>query len=324
MTYRQPGPYGQQPTPDTRQRGPYGQQPGPYGRQPGPYIQRPGPYGQRPESLIDRLFPEPLAVKVPKITALFWVVKVLTTAGGEATSGFLALGNWTVGGIVEVALLVIGLTWQFRSRHYVTVAYWFLAYAIATFGTGIADGMHVLVGIPYAGTTVLWAVVLAAIFWLWHRSEGTLSIHSIVTRRRESFYWATVFATFALGTSVGDFTATELHLGYLAAGITFGIVIMIPGVLWSGLNVNSVFCFWFAYVLTRPLGASFADYFSKPHKLTGIGFGYGPTAGIATILVASLVAYLAISRSDMQASEELTPGGGPEAGRPRDHRRVSY
>lgn len=283
-----------------------------------------GTHGYQPESPVRRLFPEPVAVKVPQITALFWVVKILTTAGGEATSGFLALGNWTVGGIAEVAFLVIGLIWQFRTRRYQTVAYWFLAYAIATAGTGIADGLHVLVGIPYAGTTVLWALVLAAIFWLWHRSEGTLSIHSIISRRRESFYWATVFATFALGTAVGDFTATELHLGYLSAGIAFGIIILIPLVLWSRLHVNSVFCFWFAYVLTRPLGASFADYFSKPHKISGADFGYGPTAAVAAILVIILVGYLAISGRDTQRPEEVVPGGGPGAGRPRDHRRVSY
>jgi uncharacterized membrane-anchored protein len=283
-----------------------------------------GTRGHQPEGSIRRLFPEPLGAKVPQITALFWVVKILTTAGGEATSGFLALGNWTVGGSTEVALLAIGLIWQFSIRRYQTVAYWFLAYAIATFGTGVADGLHVLIGIPYEGTTVLWALVLAVILWSWYRSEGTLSIHSIVTRRRECFYWATVFATFALGTAVGDFTATVLGLGYLSAGITFGVVILVPLVLWSGLKVNSVFCFWFAYVLTRPLGASFADYASKPPKISGAGFGYGPSAAVAAILVAVLVGYLAISRTDVQREGEPVPGGGPDAGRPRDHRRVSY
>jgi uncharacterized membrane-anchored protein len=285
---------------------------------------QPGARGYQAEGADRRFFAQPLAVKVPEITALFWVIKILTTAGGEALSGTLALGNWTVGGIAEVAFLAVGLIWQFRTRRYMAVAYWFLAYAIATCGTGISDGLHVLVGIPYAGTTTLWAVVLAVTLWLWYRVEGTLSIHSIITRRRECFYWTTVFATFALGTALGDFTATELHLGYLSAGIAFGIIILIPLVLWSGLDVNSVFCFWFAYVLTRPLGASFADYFSKPHKDSGAGFGYAPTATVAAVLVVILVSYLAISRSDIQRPEELVPGGGPEAGRPRDHRRVSY
>jgi uncharacterized membrane-anchored protein len=270
------------------------------------------------------MFPEPLAVKVPEITALFWVIKILTTAGGEAFSDYLSLHNRMIGGVIEAGIFAIALFWQFRTRRYTAAAYWLLAYSIAIFGTGIADAMHLFIGIPYAGTSLMWAIVLAIILWVWHRNEGTLSIHSIVTRRRELFYWATVFATFALGTAVGDYTAVALHLGYLASGVAFGIVILIPLVLWSGLNVNSVFCFWFAYVLTRPLGASFADWVDKPRHMHGLNFGDGQTAAVIALLVAAAVTYLAISRSDIQRPEELVPGGGPEAGRPRDHRRVSY
>ncbi len=190
--------------------------------------------------------------------------------------------------------------WQFSTRRYKAAAYWFLAYAIAIFGTGVSDALHLFVGIPYAGTTALWAIVLALVFWLWYRSEHTLSIHSIFTTRREIYYWCVVFATFALGTALGDFTATAVHLGYLASGIMFGVVILIPAVAWRGFGLNAVVAFWFAYVVTRPLGASFADYVSKPHSLSGINFGDGPTALIATILVAILVGYLAVARTDIQ------------------------
>jgi uncharacterized membrane-anchored protein len=245
---------------------------------------------------------EPVAAKVPEITLLFWVIKIITTAGGEATSDYLALdlGSRLIAGCIEAGILVIGLVWQFSTRRYKAAAYWFLAYAIAIFGTGVSDALHLFVGIPYAGTTALWAVVLALVFWLWYRSEHTLSIHSIVTTRRETYYWTVVFATFALGTALGDFTATALHLGYLASGIMFGVVILIPAVAWSGFRLNAVVAFWFAYVVTRPLGASFADYVSKPHSISGINFGDGPTALVATILVAILVGYLAVSRTDIQ------------------------
>jgi uncharacterized membrane-anchored protein len=247
-------------------------------------------------------FAEPVAAKVPEITFLFWVIKILTTAGGEATSDYLALdlGSRFVAGCIEAGILVIGLVWQFRTRRYKAAAYWFLAYAIAIFGTGVSDALHLFVGIPYAGTTALWAIVLALVFWLWYRSEHTLSIHSIFTTRREIYYWCVVFSTFALGTALGDFTATAAHLGYLASGIMFGVVILIPAVLWRGFRLNAVVAFWFAYVVTRPLGASFADYVSKPHSLSGINFGDGPTALIATILVAVLVSYLAVARNDIQ------------------------
>jgi uncharacterized membrane-anchored protein len=175
-----------------------------------------------------------------------------------------------------------------------------LAYAIAIFGTGVSDFLHLDVGIPYAGTTILWAVVLIAVFWVWHHSEGTLSIHSITTRRREVFYWATVFATFALGTALGDFTATALGLGYLASGILFGVIILIPALARWRLGLNGVAAFWFAYVVTRPLGASFADYISKARDLSGIGFGDGQTALVFTAAVVVLVSYLTIARPDIQ------------------------
>ena len=247
-------------------------------------------------------FPEPLAAKVPEITFLFWVVKILTTAGGEATSDYFALdlGSRLEAGVIEAGIFIVALVWQFRTRRYTAFAYWFLAYAIAIFGTGIADAMHLFLKIPYSGTTVLWAVVLALVFWLWYRSEHTLSIHSVYTQRREIYYWCVVFATFAEGTALGDYTAVALHLGFLASGVMFFFIILIPAVAWSGFKLNSVVAFWFAYVVTRPLGASFADYFGKPHSLSGANYGEGPVALYTTIIVFILVAYLAVTRHDIQ------------------------
>jgi uncharacterized membrane-anchored protein len=253
-----------------------------------------------------RLVPEPFAAKVPEVTLWFWIIKILTTAGGEATSDSLrVLGNVKGGGI-EVGLFLLGVVLQFRTRRYTAIPYWFLAYAIAVFGTGVSDFLHLDVGIPYSGTTALWAVILAAIFLVWYASERTLSIHSIVTTRRELFYWATVFATFALGTALGDFTATALGLGYLASGILFAVVILVPAVAWRWFGMNAVAAFWFAYVVTRPLGASFADYFSKPHSLSGMNLGDAQTAAVITAAMVVLVGYLAVVRTDIQPS----PDGG--------------
>lgn len=256
----------------------------------------------------------PMAVKVPEVTFLFWVIKLLTTAGGEATSDYLALHGYVLAGVVEVAIFAVAVWLQFRTRRYVAAAYWFLALAIAIFGTGAADAMHLVVGIPYGGTTAFWAVVLAVVFWLWHRSEHTLSIHSIVTRRREMFYWATVFATFALGTALGDFTASVLHLGYLGSVVLFAAVIMIPAVAWSRFGANSVLCFWSAYVVTRPLGASLADYFSKPHAISGLNYGDGPVAVLVLAMIAALVGYTAVARYDIRQS--AAAAGLPDGRRP--------
>ena len=259
--------------------------------------------------MFGRLFPAPVASKVPEVIFLFWVVKILTTAGGEATSDYLkTYGNFGGGG-AEVGLIVIGLVLQFRTRRYKAFAYWFLAYAIATTGTGVADFLHLDAHIPYAGTTILWAVILAGVFWSWQRSEGTLSIHTITTQRREAFYWATVFATFALGTALGDFTASSLGIGYLASGVLFSVVILLPALARWQLALNSIAAFWMSYVVTRPLGASFADYISKPSSLTGIGFGDGPTAVLFAAAVFVLVSYLAIARPDIQPSVDAPARG---------------
>jgi uncharacterized membrane-anchored protein len=258
--------------------------------------------GQLP--LVGRFFPAPVAVKVPEIIFLFWVVKILTTAGGEVTSDWLKkYGNFGGGG-TEVALFVIALILQFATRRYRAFAYWFLAYAIAIAGTGLADFMHLDVHIPYAGTTLLWAVILAVVFWVWYRSEGTLSIHSITTQRREAFYWAVVFATFALGTALGDFTAASLNMGYFPSGVLFFVVILLPALAWSRFGLNSVAAFWMAYVVTRPLGASFSDWISKPSNLTGLAFGNGQTAIVFAVAVFVLVSYLAIARPDVQPSDD--------------------
>ncbi len=260
------------------------------------------PDGQLP--LVGKIFPTPIAVKVPEIIVLFWVVKILTTAGGEVTSDYLKkYGNFGGGG-TEVALFVIALVLQFATRRYRALAYWSLAYAIAIAGTGLSDFLHLDVHIPYAGTSLMWAVILAVVFWVWYRSEGTLSIHSITTQRREAFYWATVFVTFALGTALGDFTADSLKLGYLDSGFFFLGVFLLPAIGWRWLHVNSVGAFWAAYVVTRPLGASFSDWISKPVSITGLNFGNGRTAIVFAVVVVVLVLYLAVARPDVQTAAE--------------------
>jgi len=251
---------------------------------------------------------QPLAAKVPEVTALFWVIKISTTAAGEAISDMF-VSNKKVGVVVEVSMFCVALFLQFASRRYSAVTYWFLALAIATAGTGVADTMHLVFGMPYALTSLFWVLVLAAVFYLWDRSEHTLDIHSITTSRREKFYWSVVFATFALGTAVGDFAATTLGLGYLASALLFCGVILIPWAGWRFLRWNSIFAFWFAYVITRPVGASFADYFSKGHQLSGANFGDWQTALVMTSVVVILVAYTAKARYDIQSPDVEIAGG---------------
>ena len=258
------------------------------------------------------------ASKVPRITAYFWIIKVLTTAQGEATADYLdhRIDPFLAAAIAGLALIA-ALALQFRARQYQAWIYWLAADMVAIFGTMAADGLHVELGIPYAVSTTFFAVVLAAIFIVWYRTEKTLSIHSIRTPRREAFYWATVLATFALGTALGDLTATTLHLGYLASGIMFTLIIAIPGIGYRWLRLNAIVAFWFAYILTRPLGASYADWMGVPKIAGGLGFGRGPVALGLTIPIVALVAYLAVTRRDVEPAAASAPQAPPARGRHR-------
>jgi uncharacterized membrane-anchored protein len=243
---------------------------------------------------------EPIAAKVPEIGIVFWIIKVLTTGMGEAASDFLGNSNLILAGVIGVGGFGLALWLQLRVRRYIAVVYWFAVAMVAVFGTMVADALHVGLNLPYAGSTAVYAVALVAVLTLWYRREGTLSIHSITTRRREIYYWITVLATFALGTAAGDLTATSMHLGFFASGILFAAVIAVPAFGWM-FGLNPVVAFWFAYIVTRPLGASFADWMGKPHSIGGgLGRGDGTVTGVALIAIIALVTYVALTRNDIQ------------------------
>jgi len=257
---------------------------------------------------------EPLAAKVPEITVLFWVIKILTTGMGEAMSDFLGNLFVPLAAVVGVGGLWYALRRQLRARSYHAPTYWAAVAMVAVFGTMAADGVHDGAGIPYSVTTPLFALAVALIFFLWRRSEGTLSIHSITTRRREAYYWWAVLATFALGTAAGDLTAIQLHLGFLDSAYLFAAIIALPAIGWWRLRLNATVAFWSAYVVTRPLGASLADWLGKPHAQTGLGLGDGVVSGLALLVFLALVAYVAVSRRDVQRAE-------PAVARPHPHLR---
>jgi uncharacterized membrane-anchored protein len=240
------------------------------------------------------------STKVPMIIAFFWLTKVATTAMGESTSDSL---NGILGPAIAVPLMLIGLVWalrrQFRRDDYDAWTYWTVVVMVAIFGTSAADALHVGLGIAYVDATAFYAVVLGAIFFAWHRVEGTLSIHSIKTKRREAFYWATVLATFALGTACGDMTATTLHIGYFGSIWLFAGLIAIPWLGHRYLGLNAVLTFWMAYVLTRPLGASVADWLAVEPSRGGVGIGAGGSALILAALVLLAIWRLAKTKMDV-------------------------
>ncbi len=243
--------------------------------------------------------PTQLLRKVPEITALFWVAKLLTTALGESTSDYLV---FKINPYVAVTLggigLLIALFLQFRTRRYVAWVYWLAVAMVAVFGTMAADVVHIQFGVPYIVSTLLFAVVLTLIFAAWQKSEKTFSIHSITTERREVFYWLTVMATFALGTAAGDMTAVTLGLGYFSSGLLFIGLIAVPALARWLFDANETLTFWWAYILTRPLGASFADWAGKPHSVGGLAHGDGPVSFVLAILIILVVAYMTYSHRE--------------------------
>ncbi len=204
--------------------------------------------------------------------------------------------------------LVVALLLQLAVRRYIAWVYWFAVVMVAIFGTMVADVMHIVLGIPYEFSTAFFAVALAIIFVGWYVSERTLSIHSITTRRRELFYWATVMATFALGTATGDMTASTLGLGYLGSGVLFAALFALPALGYWLLGLNEILAFWFAYILTRPLGASFADWFGKPQSFSGLGLGTGQISLVLGALIIGFVGYLTVTHKDVPGAPTRVRG----------------
>ncbi len=244
--------------------------------------------------------------KVPEVTVYFWIIKLLTTGMGETTSGYLV---HRINPLIAVALGGIGLAaalaLQLRVRRYVAWIYWLAVVMVAIFGTMAADALHVGFGVPYLVSSAFFAGALAVIFVAWYAREKTLSIHSIDTRPRELFYWATVMATFALGTAAGDMTAFTLGLGFFSSGVLFAVVIAIPALAYRLVGLNAILAFWFAYIVTRPLGASFADWLGRPHSLGGLGLGTGLVSLGLAIVIIGFVGYLTVIRTDEAASPEV-------------------
>ena len=246
------------------------------------------------------------------MTVAFWITKGLTTGMGESSSDYLVhrlppVMAVTLGAIALVAAL--GL--QFAAQRYVPWVYWLAVAMVGVFGTMAADVLHVGLGVPYVVSTGFFAVSLAVVFALWYSTEKTLSIHSIYTTRREIFYWAAVMATFALGTAAGDMTAVTLHLGYFASGVMFAVVVAVPAVAHRWFGLNAILAFWFAYVATRPLGASFADWMGVSHARGGLDLGAGPVSLALAILIAGLVVYMTLSPTGKDVANSQSASQAP-------------
>jgi uncharacterized membrane-anchored protein len=253
--------------------------------------------------------------KVPEITLYFWVIKILCTTVGETAADLLnenlGLGLTNTTYIMAAALIAV-LVFQFRSRKYVPGIYWLAVVLISVVGTLFSDNLVDNLGVELQTTTIAFSVILACVFGAWYRSERTLSVHTIVTTRREAFYWLAILFTFALGTSAGDLVAEKLELGYLPSVGIFAGAIAIVALAHFRFKLNAILAFWIAYILTRPLGASIGDFLSQPTSETGLGLGTILTSVIFLSAILALVVYLTISKRDLIAVSNAEAQLGPQ------------
>ena len=243
--------------------------------------------------------PAPVFNRVPKVTVDFWLIKLMAVTMGETAADYLAvnmgLGLTATAGIMS-AILAVALYFQFAQKKYIPSFYWAAVVLISVVGTLITDCLIDIFGVPLTTTTIVFTALLAATFALWYASEKTLSIHTIFTTRRESFYWLAILFTFALGTAAGDMVAEKFGLGYLATGILFGMVIASLTAGYFFLSLDPILGFWLAYILTRPLGASFGDLLSQPGEYGGLGLGTIITSATFLSAIILIVVYMTVNR----------------------------
>ena len=237
--------------------------------------------------------------KVPQVTLVFWIVKMMSTTVGETAADLLNVDlklGLAMTSVLTSVLLVIALAAQLRTRRYVPLVYWLTVVLISTVGTLITDSLIDTYGVPLTTTTAVFGVALIVTFALWYASERTLSIHSITTTRRELFYWLAILFTFALGTAAGDLLAEGLNLGYGTSALIYGSMIALVALAHYAFRLNAVLAFWLAYILTRPFGASCGDLLSQPAANGGLGLGtVGTSIGFLAAIL-GLVIFMTVTR----------------------------
>lgn len=247
--------------------------------------------------------------RVPEVTLAFWVIKILSTTTGETFADFLnvdlglglSITTWVMSGLLAIALVA-----QFATKRYNSGVYWTVVVLISVVGTLLTDNMTDVLGVPLWVSTLTFSAVLGITFGIWFARERTLSIHTIFTRRREAFYWIAILFTFALGTAAGDLISEGLGLGYVFGTILFAALIGVIVIARFAFKANVVACFWAAYILTRPLGASIGDLLSQTPADGGLGIGTTVTSAVFLVIIIALAAYLGVKVNRQRREAEAS------------------
>ncbi|WP_234189928.1 hypothetical protein [Shinella sp. NM-101] len=248
--------------------------------------------------------------RVPRVTADFWLIKLMAVTMGETAADYLAVNlglGLTTTSLLMAAVLVAVMALQLAQKRYVPWTYWSAVVLVSVVGTLITDNLVDNFGVALQTTAIVFSVMLAATFVWWYRSEGTLSIHAVTTNRREAFYWLAILLTFALGTAVGDLVAEVFGLGYLTTGVIFGAIIAAIAGAYYALRLDGIPTFWLVYILTRPLGASFGDLLSQPTEYGGMGLGTTYTSLVFLAVIVATVSYMSFTyRPEVVQAEHVS------------------
>jgi uncharacterized membrane-anchored protein len=247
--------------------------------------------------------------RVPKVTADFWLVKLLAVTMGETAADYLAVNlglGLSLTSWIMVAVLAVFIVLQFHQQRYVPWAYWAAVVMISIVGTLFSDNLVDNLGVPLEVTTIFFGAALLATFAVWYWSERTLSIHTVITTRREVFYWLAILLTFSLGTAAGDLVAEKFELGYFATGTLFCAIVIVFWIAYL-MRANAVLTFWLAYIFTRPLGASFGDLLSQPLEYGGLGFGTIVTSLLFLACIVATVIFMTITHRGEESARGVSP-----------------
>lgn len=257
---------------------------------------------------LDKTQESTLSIKVPAVTFIFWVIKILSTTVGETGADFLIFKlhfGLPLTSLIMGAALIAVLTLQLRATRYIPWLYWLTVVQVSIFGTLLTDSLVDIYEVPLITTTIIFSTLLGLTFILWYAREKTLSIQSIFRGSREYFYWTAILMTFALGTAAGDLVAEEMRLGYALSALIFGCCIAAVAIAHYVFRLNAVTTFWIAYVLTRPFGASVGDWLSHSVQKGGIGLGTVGTSCVFVVIIVLLVSYLTVKEHRSRSSQAV-------------------
>lgn len=233
--------------------------------------------------------------KLPSLTLVFWIIKILATTLGETAGDALSMSmdlGYLLSTCIFAGIFAVAVSMQIRAKQFYPLLYWLTIIATTTLGTTLADYATRSLGIGYAGGSLLLFALLLTSLTIWYKSEGSVSVSTMLSSKSEQFYWITIMFSQTLGTALGDWTADTAGLGYLGAAIIFGGILLMIVYAYYLSSLSHTLLFWAAFIVTRPLGAVLGDFLDKPIVNGGLALSrYGASASLLLVIIVCLLVF---------------------------------